>query len=148
MLSVEWEGTAERVALHMPYILLFDSRFIEVRRLETGRLVQIIPGNDIRCIWDGRGVNLGNPVTVPPVNGSLDDEDMVQEAQVHAVMNTSDGRSLARPAAQLVFELLPTVPLYNPGALSSQSGDRTFNNQSYSPPASPPHMRTSMSYRS
>ncbi|KAE9397959.1 citron-like protein, partial [Gymnopus androsaceus JB14] len=47
--TVEWEGTAERVALHAPYVLLFDSRFIEVRHLETGRLVQIIPGNDIRC---------------------------------------------------------------------------------------------------
>jgi RHO1 GDP-GTP exchange protein 1/2 len=38
---MEWEGTAERVALHSPYILLFDSRFIEVRPLEIERLMQI-----------------------------------------------------------------------------------------------------------
>ncbi|KAF9026277.1 Dbl homology domain-containing protein [Hymenopellis radicata] len=139
--AVEWEGTADRVALHMPYILLFDSRFIEVRRLETGRLVQIIPGNDVRCIWDGRGVNLNNPVTSPPTNGAADDEDMVQDAQVHAVMNSTEGgpRTMARAVAQHVFELLPTVPLYNPGALNSS--------QSYSPPASP-HLRASMSWRS
>ncbi len=139
--AVEWEGTADRVALHIPYILLFDSRFIEVRRLETGRLVQIIPGNDVRCIWDGRGVNLNSPVTTLPTNGGVDDEGMVQDAQVHAVMNSTEAgaRSMSRAVAQHVFELLPTVPLYNPGALNSS--------QSYSPPASP-HLRASMSWRS
>jgi len=36
---IEWEGTAERVAMHTSYILLFNSRLIEIRRIETGRLV-------------------------------------------------------------------------------------------------------------
>ncbi|KAH9959699.1 hypothetical protein BGW80DRAFT_1131259, partial [Lactifluus volemus] len=53
--TIEWEGTAEHVARHPPYILIFDSRFIEVRHVENGRLCQIIPGHDLRCIWDGRG---------------------------------------------------------------------------------------------
>lgn len=51
---VEWEGLIERVALHFPYLVLFDSRFIETRDLETGRLCQIVHGNNIRCILDGR----------------------------------------------------------------------------------------------
>lgn len=142
--TVEWEGTAERVALHAPYVLLFDSRFIEVRRLETGRLVQIIPGSDIRCIWDGRGVNLHIPPTVPPTGGSFNDEDMVQDAQVHAVMTSTDsnGRGMSRPMAQHVFELLPTIPLYNPGTLAGAPGTGGYNRQSYSPPSSPTHMRT------
>ncbi|EKM81602.1 hypothetical protein AGABI1DRAFT_54457, partial [Agaricus bisporus var. burnettii JB137-S8] len=110
--TIEWEGTAERVALHHPYILLFDSRFIEVRHVETGRLAQIIPGNDIRCIWDGRGVstNLSIPTTVS--------EEMAQEAQVHAVMTNPDQgpMSVGRPKTipQCVFELIPTIPLYPP----------------------------------
>ena len=47
--TVKREGTAERVELHPPYIFLFDSRFIEIRNIETGLLVQIISGNDTRC---------------------------------------------------------------------------------------------------
>lgn len=110
--TIEWEGTAERVALHHPYILLFDSRFIEVRHIETGRLAQIIPGNDIRCIWDGRGVSTN--FSAPAIAS----EDMGQEAQVHAVMTNSDqnpvGGPRAKAIAQCVFELIPTVPLYPP----------------------------------
>ncbi|KIY65698.1 Dbl domain-containing protein [Cylindrobasidium torrendii FP15055 ss-10] len=137
---VEWEGTAERVAKHLPYVLLFDSRFIEVRRLETGRLVQIIPGTDVRCIWDGRGVNLHAPQPVPPSGGMFNDEEMVQDAQVHAVMSSAEGANGAsrvqRPSAQHVFELLPTVPLFNPGALAGQT-NQGYGRQSYSPPRSP-----------
>ncbi|KAJ7126727.1 hypothetical protein C8R44DRAFT_617406 [Mycena epipterygia] len=54
--TIDWEGNTERVALHLPYILLFDARFIVIRDVETGRLVQSILGTDIRCLWDGRGV--------------------------------------------------------------------------------------------
>jgi len=110
--TIEWEGTAERVALHHPYILLFDTRFIEVRHIETGRLAQIIPGNDIRCIWDGRGV--GTNLSMPtPVS-----QDMGQEAQVHGVMTSPEQTPMGGPRpkaiAQCVFELMPTVPLYPP----------------------------------
>jgi hypothetical protein len=102
--TIEWEGTAERVAFHAPYILLFDSRFIEVRHVETGRLAQIIPGNEIRCTWDGRGVSTQTPAV--PI-----DEDGNQEAQVHFVMNSTDGPGAMRTRniVQHVCELIPTV---------------------------------------
>ncbi|KAJ3915019.1 CNH domain-containing protein [Lentinula edodes] len=114
--SIEWEGTAERVALHPPYILLFDTRFIEVRHVQTGRLAQIIPGHDVRCLWDGRGVNIPAPQTPSGPNDS--DEHIVQEARVHAVMNAADasvrngygGGMKSRAVAQHVFELIPTIP--------------------------------------
>ncbi|KAJ7780269.1 CNH domain-containing protein [Mycena maculata] len=112
-MTIEWEGNAERVALHSPYILLFDPRFIEIRYVETGRLAQIIPGNDIRCLWDGRGV--GSSIIMTP---GLDGEPTVQEAQVHAVMNGVDpvqpGSRPSRAVAQHVFELIPTIPLFLP----------------------------------
>ncbi|KAK1225868.1 Rho guanine nucleotide exchange factor [Marasmius sp. AFHP31] len=118
--TIEWEGTAERVALHSPYILLFDHRFIEIRHLETGRLVQIIPGNDIRCIWDGRGAGPVNPGISSP-HHDIRQEPIVQEAQVHAVMNAIEGGPRARAVVQEVFQLVPTVPLYLPEPAPSSS---------------------------
>ncbi|KAF5351291.1 hypothetical protein D9758_007992 [Tetrapyrgos nigripes] len=151
--SIEWEGTAERVALHNPYILLFDTRFIEVRHIQTGRLAQIIPGNDVHCLWDGRGVNISanHPFPGGP------DEQMVQEARVHGVMtapnsvlkNGTGARSIKGAVAQHVFELIPTIPLYLPGSLASPS-TATYFPQSFSPPHSPtmrPSLRPTASYR-
>lgn len=140
--TIEWEGTAERVAWHPPYVLLFDSRFIEIRHVETGRLAQIIPGNDIRCIWDGRGSNVP-PVGTPGPDGWT--EGGPQEARIHAVMQagesgsgggSSAGSSRSRAVAQHVFQLVPTIPLYLPGSLSSPSNS-TYFPQSSSPPHSP-----------
>ncbi|KAF5318404.1 hypothetical protein D9611_013915 [Ephemerocybe angulata] len=102
---IEWEGTAERVACHPPYVLLFDSRFIEVRYIDTGRLAQIISGNDIRCIWDGRGVSSNSQK--PP-----QDPREQQEAKVHAVMTNTEGVGRSKAVAQVVFELVPTVAIY------------------------------------
>jgi hypothetical protein len=129
--TIEWEGTAERVAFHAPYILLFDSRFIEIRHVETGLLVQIIPGSDIRCIWDGRGVSTS---AVSPLH-----EDS-QEAQVHVVMNATDstngpGTLKNKSIVQHVCELIPTVQLFPSDTSSTvgagQDGMTTPSNTGY-----------------
>ncbi|KAJ7282099.1 Dbl domain-containing protein [Mycena rebaudengoi] len=138
--TIEWEGNAERVALHSPYILLFDPRFIEIRNVETGRLAQIIPGNDIRCLWDGRGVS-SHIANTPGPEG----EPIVQEAQVHVVMNGVEpppqpGSRTSRAVAQHVFELIP-IPLFlpePPPPLPNNGPAQYFNRtSSYSPPHSP-----------
>ncbi|EMD39100.1 hypothetical protein CERSUDRAFT_47353 [Gelatoporia subvermispora B] len=148
--TIEWEGTAEHVAWHPPYVLLFDSRFIEIRHVETGRLVQIIPGNDIRCIWDGRGTTSVTAATPGPEGWN---ETMSQEPRVHGVMNAAEptpqpgtGPRPNRPIAQHVFELIPTIPLYLPGSLSSPS-QSTYFAQSNSPPHSP-RLNPTLSWRS
>ncbi|CAL1714491.1 unnamed protein product [Somion occarium] len=148
--TIEWEGTAEHVAWHPPYVLLFDTRFIEIRHVETGRLAQIIPGNDMRCIWDGRGTT-----SLPPASPGPDgwNETISQEPRVHGVMNAPDsnpqsGQSravAARPVVQHVFELIPTIPLYLPGSLSSPSHS-TYFHQSNSPPHSP-QLNPSLAWR-
>jgi len=134
---VEWEGTAESVAFHAPYILLFDTRFIEIRNVDTGRLSQIIPGTDVRCVWDGRGFTTNNAA----VPGAQSDEEMNQEAHVHAVVTMPEqsaaGRA-SRPIMQHVFELIPTIPLYLPGSLASPPMATYY--LSPSPPRSP-HLR-------
>lgn len=110
--TIEWEGTIEHVAWHPPYVLLFDTRFIEVRHVETGRLAQIIPGNDVRCLWDGRGTTNVPTSAVPGPDGWT--EGVSQEPRVHGVMNADSsnqpgaGPRGARPIAQHVFELIPT----------------------------------------
>ncbi|KAF9269276.1 Dbl domain-containing protein [Marasmius fiardii PR-910] len=138
---IEWEGTAERVALHSPYILLFDIRFIEIRHVQTGRLAQIINGHDVHCLWDGRGAKVA--ATINSIPGQEDDDRMVQEPRVHGVMNAAEsrvgfqnGRNTSKAIAQHVFELIPTIPLYLPGSLASPSTPAYFP-QSYSPPHSP-----------
>lgn len=132
--TIEWEGTAERVAMHWPFILLFDSRFMEVRHVSTGLLAQIIPGNEIRSIWDGRGTSSGSP-------GEGFNQPMNLEPRIHVVMSVpepsphSQGNRL-RSVAQHVFEVTPTVPLYPPGPITSPSNSGYFP-QSNSPPHSP-----------
>lgn len=137
--TVEWEGKANRVALHAPYILLFDPRFIEVRHIETGRLSQIIQGNDVRCTWDGRGVD-PSPEVIVNTDGS--DDNMCQDPKVHAVMNALEprfppGSRPNRATFQRVFELVPTVPLYLPDPIVSPPTVAYFH-PSFSPPRSPP----------
>ena len=119
--TIEWEGTAERVAWHPPYVLLFDSRFIEVRHVETGRLAQIIPGNDIRCIWDGRGLirpdgfdDFDDPRT-PRVHAVLDDSEMSSS------FATDQPHSRSPPKRQHVVVLAPTERLIVPGTRYSPS---------------------------
>jgi len=114
---VEWEGTAERVAFHPPYVVIFDQRFIEIRHIEKGQLVQIIRGTDIRCLWDGRGSALP-PLSTPGPGGW--DEASSLDARIHAVWKAPDPQPNSKVAVQHVFELVPTVPLYNPSNSNQQ----------------------------
>ncbi|CAG8443691.1 6434_t:CDS:10 [Acaulospora morrowiae] len=47
---VEWEGHPDAVALQLPYIIGYNSSFIEIRDVETGELIQPILGRNIRCL--------------------------------------------------------------------------------------------------
>ncbi|GAA5808893.1 hypothetical protein MFLAVUS_002292 [Mucor flavus] len=47
---IEWEGVPQSVAFYYPYVIGFDPRFIEVRHVETGELVQILAGTHMRCL--------------------------------------------------------------------------------------------------
>jgi len=133
---IEWEGTAERVAFHPPYVVIFDSRFIEIRHIDKGRLVQIIRGTDLRCLWDGRGATV-SPINTPGPGGW--DEAASHESRIHAVMKAPDPQPNSKVVVQHVFELVPTVPFYIPPPLTSPSQGTYFPpNGAGSPPHSPP----------
>jgi hypothetical protein len=89
--TVEWQGTAQQAVYHPPYILLFNSQFVEIRHVETGRLAQFIPGQDVRCIWDGRGAgNLNLQALGSEYWENHDESQYDLEARVHVVMSVSN----------------------------------------------------------
>jgi len=138
---IEWEGTAERVAFHPPYVVIFDSRFIEIRHIAQGKLVQIIQGTDIHCIWDGRGSLSRSSSAVHPVTpGGWGENAQSNETRIHAVMKAEGGApatGTTRGAiAQHVFELSPTQLLYAPTPLQPQTSAGYFQT-SLSPLRSP-----------
>ncbi|KAG9293935.1 hypothetical protein G9A89_019273 [Geosiphon pyriformis] len=49
---IDWEGKPTAVAMHSPYVIGFDPQFIEIRNVQTGELVQIIPGTNMQCLND------------------------------------------------------------------------------------------------
>ncbi|KIJ21217.1 hypothetical protein PAXINDRAFT_96076 [Paxillus involutus ATCC 200175] len=109
--TVEWEGNAAHVAMYWPYILLFNPRFIEVRHASKGHLVQIIFGDEIRCIFDGRR-------RASATGGILGKEESLQIDSPHVVMSVPleilPGTPLqARKSAvaHQVFEVFPTFAL-------------------------------------
>ncbi|CAE6417885.1 unnamed protein product [Rhizoctonia solani] len=125
--TIEWEGRAERVAFHPPFVVLFDSRFIEIRHIEKGNLLQIIKGEDVRCVWDGRGAKIHPTVTPGPEGWS--DGTGSQESTIHVVMNSNDsgpGGQRGKTQYQHISELVPTVPLFLPGPLASPSASTYF----------------------
>lgn len=50
---MEFVGNAQSAALYGAYLILFDSDFVEIRNASNGRLKQIIPGREIKCLDDG-----------------------------------------------------------------------------------------------
>jgi hypothetical protein len=148
--TIEWEGTAEHVAWHPPYVLVFNSRFIEVRHIGAGRLCQTIRGNDIRCTsqWDGcTGLPLPSPLPRPDADGPWG-EATVRRTPVCGVMRTDDGsQEPAGPSTNLmqrVFQLVPTLPdeeISVPAKadpLCVISGRTTLNPKYDLPPKKPP----------
>jgi len=111
--TIEWEGTAEHVACDPPYVLIFNSRFIEVRHIETGQLCQIIRGHDLRCTWNGYGSTC--PSSEPDPDGTGGDAP-VQNTSVCGTMRTDDN---AGAVVQRVFELVPTRSHFFPSGLCS-----------------------------
>lgn len=44
----EWNGSPDHIVYQHPYILAVDQQFIEIRHVDTGELVQIIKGDNLR----------------------------------------------------------------------------------------------------
>ena len=47
---IHWEGEPQKFAIWYPYILAFDSNFIEIRKIETGELIRCVLADKIRLL--------------------------------------------------------------------------------------------------
>ncbi|KAI9488223.1 CNH domain-containing protein [Zychaea mexicana] len=55
-LLCEWNGTPDHIVYQHPYIIAVDQQFIEIRHVDTGELVQIIRGDNMRLThYNGSG---------------------------------------------------------------------------------------------
>ncbi|KAF3940607.1 hypothetical protein ABW19_dt0209478 [Dactylella cylindrospora] len=50
--SIQWEGSPTAFAFQPPYILAFEPNFIEIRNMESGGMVTIITGKNIRMLHE------------------------------------------------------------------------------------------------
>ncbi|WVR06073.1 hypothetical protein IAU60_003101 [Kwoniella sp. DSM 27419] len=114
--AIEWEGRPDSIAFHPPYLLLISAPFIEIRHINTAKLLQIYTGSDLRLTWDGSGGQRNQPVDNPGKDG-YGEETKIQEPQIHICQRAPDLRQLGRSlqgVGQHVFELSPTLLLNNP----------------------------------
>ncbi|KAI9314751.1 CNH domain-containing protein [Dichotomocladium elegans] len=51
----KWHGTPDNIVYHHPYILAVNQQFIEVRSVETGELIEIIKGSNLRVTYYSGG---------------------------------------------------------------------------------------------
>lgn len=47
--------------MHYPFVLAFEQTFIEIHNVESGQLVQIIPGKDVRCLFADTLPSIAHP---------------------------------------------------------------------------------------
>ncbi|KAG9088881.1 hypothetical protein FRC06_001802 [Ceratobasidium sp. 370] len=83
---VRWETRATSVAFRWPHALLFSSDYIEIRNVESGGLVQVVNGRDMRLLYSG-----------PPYEGP--------------VLAAMRGEDDATGKTDSVVELLETAPI-------------------------------------
>ncbi|TFK40376.1 hypothetical protein BDQ12DRAFT_680852 [Crucibulum laeve] len=75
---IRWETTATSYTHRGGNILLLSPEFIEVRNIITGRIVQVIEGQDIRLLHAGPTGSSTDPILVA-MKGSKDDKDGVSD---------------------------------------------------------------------
>ena len=94
---VRWESKANAYAHRGAHILLISAEFIEIRHISSGRLIQVLEGQELRLLH--QGTSTGGPVLVAR-RGSKNDK---------------HGQS------DEVLELVETAEIATPGTASSSN---------------------------
>ncbi|KAF5367381.1 hypothetical protein D9758_003697 [Tetrapyrgos nigripes] len=92
---IKWDAQAQSFATRGAHILLFSPSFIEVRYILTGRLVQVIDGQDIRLMYSGPSPASTDNILVV-MKGDRDDENGISEKIVELV-ETSEISGMQTP---------------------------------------------------
>ncbi|KAI3604794.1 signal transducer [Moniliophthora roreri] len=97
---VKWEATASACAHRGGHILLFSSRFIEIRQILTGRLVQVIEAQDIRLLYSGSKADSDETILVA-MRGEKNDQDGIMEKIVELKETKEIGIGTATPISAI-----------------------------------------------
>ncbi|KAG0196302.1 RHO1 GDP-GTP exchange protein 2 [Mortierella sp. GBA30] len=133
---IHWEGVPTFCALSLPYIIAFDPSFIEIRHVETGDLVQIIPGNNIRCLY--HVANQPGAIHVVMTDDEGDFQTITQlcrESQIASLMDKEEIEDEAPPPSYQSATIVeedegPYTPEEEKGTMLDEEDDESGN---YSP---------------
>ncbi|KAF9267744.1 hypothetical protein L218DRAFT_970604 [Marasmius fiardii PR-910] len=95
---IKWETTAFSYAHHGGHILLFSYQFIEIRHVLSGRLVQVIEGQDIRLMYSSPRLDIQESILVT-MRGDKSDENGVMEKIVELKETREIGMNSTTPVA-------------------------------------------------
>ncbi|KAI9512110.1 hypothetical protein F5148DRAFT_1166295 [Russula earlei] len=83
---ISWECRARAYAHRGPHLLLFSPRFIEVRSIASGKLVQVIEGRDVRLLHSGL---TEEDMLIAAMTGDVEDESGLSEKVLELVPTTA-----------------------------------------------------------
>ncbi|KAI0322603.1 hypothetical protein OF83DRAFT_1049094 [Amylostereum chailletii] len=93
---VRWESKAVAYTRRGAHILLFSPDFVEVRTVQTGRLVQVIEGREVRLLQRGLGED-EKEMLIVGLKGEHDDKTGVSEKLVELVQTSEIRKPTAMP---------------------------------------------------
>jgi RHO1 GDP-GTP exchange protein 1/2 len=79
---ISWECRATTYAHRGAHLLLFSPKFIEVRSIASGKLVQVIEGEDVRLVHSGL---TEEDMLVAAMKGDIEDENGLSEKVLELV---------------------------------------------------------------
>jgi RHO1 GDP-GTP exchange protein 1/2 len=84
---IEWERKATAFARRGPHLLLFSPGYIEVRSIDTGRLLRMVEANELRLLRSGLA---GGLLLVGVVKGGSEADGSRTEKLVQVLYNGND----------------------------------------------------------
>jgi hypothetical protein len=88
---MRWETKATSFVAIGAHVLLFSPEFIEIRHATSGKLVQVIQGQDIQVLWSN--YKLDDSTVLIGMKGENDDEDGAS----HKIVELVETREIMTP---------------------------------------------------
>lgn len=83
---IPWECRATAYAHRGPHLLLFSPKFIEIRTIDSGKLVQVIEAGDVRLLHSGL---TEEDMLVAAMTSKVDDENGLSEKVLELVQTSA-----------------------------------------------------------
>ncbi|KAJ3714271.1 hypothetical protein C8R42DRAFT_255481 [Lentinula raphanica] len=101
---IKWESKIDSFAQRGTHVLLFSTQFIEIRDILTGRIVQVIEGEDIRLLYAGPTPDLHEPILIAMRSG---DDNNTREGAVDKIVELQETSEIS--AVRTPTTALPTM---------------------------------------